>query len=181
MIRDKQKIFCDEFLKDFNRVRAYRCAYSVKSDDVARKSAARMLTNADVLDYIENQKKKIVVRNDVSKDRIIEELKKMAFSDIRTVVDFGPGFCDIRESEEVDTSIISEIRHRDTKFGSNQAVKLYDKLKALELLGRYVEAEPSQKHEHEHTHLLPIAGESAQDILKEIDLKLKAKKAKGAG
>ena len=50
---DKQKRFCDEYLIDCNGTRAYKAAYPhVKSDEVARASAARMLTNASVKNYI---------------------------------------------------------------------------------------------------------------------------------
>ena len=49
----KQKIFADEYLIDLNATRAYRVAYpSVKKDEVARANGSRLLTNANVAEYI---------------------------------------------------------------------------------------------------------------------------------
>lgn len=53
---EKQKRFCDEYLIDLNGTRAYKSAYrTVKSDDVARKAASRLLTNVDVRAYLDER------------------------------------------------------------------------------------------------------------------------------
>lgn len=57
---EKQKRFCDEYLIDLNGTRAYKAAYpSVKSDDVARKAASRLLTNVDVRAYLDTELEKL--------------------------------------------------------------------------------------------------------------------------
>ena len=49
-----QRIFADEYLKDRNATRAYLAAYrNVKNEDVARKAGSRLLTNVDILEYIQ--------------------------------------------------------------------------------------------------------------------------------
>lgn len=53
---EKQKIFADEYLKDLNGTRAYKSAYpNVKKDETARANASRLLTNANVKAYIDEQ------------------------------------------------------------------------------------------------------------------------------
>lgn len=53
---EKQKRFCDEYLVDLNGTRAYKAAYpSVKSDDTARANASRLLANANVRAYLDEQ------------------------------------------------------------------------------------------------------------------------------
>ena len=57
---EKQKRFCDEYLIDLNGTRAYKAAYpSVKSDDVARKAASRLLTNVDIRAYLDAELEKL--------------------------------------------------------------------------------------------------------------------------
>lgn len=57
---DKQRKFADEYLIDCNATRAYRAAYPhIKSDDAARANASRLLTNANIKDYIQEQLDKI--------------------------------------------------------------------------------------------------------------------------
>ena len=52
----KQQIFADEYLKDLNGTRAYKVAYpSVKKDTVASANASRLLKNAKVKSYIDEQ------------------------------------------------------------------------------------------------------------------------------
>ena len=58
---DKHQIFADEYLKDLNGTRAYKVAYpSVKKDETARANASRLLTNANVKKYIDEQLEKIL-------------------------------------------------------------------------------------------------------------------------
>lgn len=53
---EKQKRFADEYLIDLNGTRAYKTAYpSVKSNHTAAVNAGRLLTNADVRAYIDEQ------------------------------------------------------------------------------------------------------------------------------
>lgn len=57
---DKQRKFADEYLIDCNATRAYKAAYPhIKSDDAARANASRLLTNANIKDYIQEQLDKI--------------------------------------------------------------------------------------------------------------------------
>jgi phage terminase small subunit len=52
-VTEKQKRFCDEYLIDCNGTRAYKAAYpAIKSDETAKVSASRLLTNANVKAYI---------------------------------------------------------------------------------------------------------------------------------
>lgn len=57
---DKQKKFCDEYLIDCNGRRAYKAAYpNVKKDAVADANASRLLSNAKVKKYIDEQLSKM--------------------------------------------------------------------------------------------------------------------------
>ena len=118
---DKQRKFCDEYLIDANATRAYKAAYPhIKSEDAARACASRLLTNANIKSYIDEQLEKI------SSDKIADAKEVMEYltsvlrgetkSEIVVVEGCGDGYS---EAKRMDKS-------PDEK----------ERLKAAELLGR---------------------------------------------
>lgn len=72
---DKQRKFADEYLVDCNATRAYKAAYPrVKSDDVARANASRLLTNANIRSYIEKQLEEISSAKTADAKEVMEYL-----------------------------------------------------------------------------------------------------------
>lgn len=72
---DNQRIFCDEYLKDRNAARAYRVAYPrIKSDDAARVNGSKLLTNANVREYIDKQLEKISSEKIADAKEVLEYL-----------------------------------------------------------------------------------------------------------
>ena len=87
----KQKIFVNEYLVDLNATRAYKKAYpSIKKESTARTNGSRLLTNANIKNYIDEQLKKIeddriadgaevmkyltsVMRNEVTEEVVVVE------------------------------------------------------------------------------------------------------------
>lgn len=59
-LTDKQIIFANEYLVDLNATRAYKKAYpNVKKDSAARTNASKLLTKANIKNYIDEQLKRI--------------------------------------------------------------------------------------------------------------------------
>lgn len=72
---DRQQVFADEYLKDMNAARAYRLAYPrVKSDAAARANASRLLTNANVRAYIDQQLKHLHTERTADAREVMEYL-----------------------------------------------------------------------------------------------------------
>ena len=81
---EAQKRFCDEYLIDLNATRAYKVAYpSCKKDDTARANGSRLLTIANIQGYIKSKQTEIQKRTEITQDKVIKELAKIAFLDIR--------------------------------------------------------------------------------------------------
>ena len=81
---DKQKLFCNEYIKDFNATRAYKEAYpSCKKDSTANVNGSKLLRNAKVQEYIEQLKEELKAQGKITQEMIIQELAKIGFSDIR--------------------------------------------------------------------------------------------------
>lgn len=159
-LTEQQKRFVDEYLIDLNATRAYKVAYkSVKKDEVAASAAVRLLRNVKVQGYMKTRQQKLQERTQITQDKVLLELAKIAFSNgsdfakvvtkqrTRTVWNDTTQEYEEKESEEqfvelVDTdslpadkkAAISSIK--ETKFGI--AVESCDKVRALELIGKHL-------------------------------------------
>ncbi|WP_147536087.1 terminase small subunit [Bacillus marasmi] len=146
-LTEKQKRFVDEYLIDLNATRAYKAAYPrVKNDETASVNGSRMLRNAKVEKYINERMKAREKRTEITQDKVLKELAKIAFvngADFAKVItkktDSGGEY---KQVEIADTDSLSENVKaaisgiKETKFGIS--VESYDKVKALELIGRHL-------------------------------------------
>lgn len=134
----KQKIFADEYLIDLNATRAYRVAYpSVKKDETARANGSRMLTNANVSRYISERMQDRQQRTEITQDMVIKELAAIAFSKATDYASVRGGAVIIKDTDSLSDEQIRAIS--GIKEGANGIeIKLNDKEKALELLGRHL-------------------------------------------
>lgn len=135
---EKQKIFADEYLIDLNATRAYRVVYpSVKKDETARANSSRMLTNANVAKYITERMEERQKRTEITQDRVLKELAVIAFAKATDYAEVKDGQVIIKDTEELNEQQARAIAGiKEGKFGVE--VKLNDKEKALELLGRHL-------------------------------------------
>lgn len=84
MLTAKQANFADEYLVDFNAVRAYRAAYpGCKSDNTAGVEGHRLLKNPKIADYIQKRMQDRQVRTEITQDRVLREYAKLGFFDPR--------------------------------------------------------------------------------------------------
>ena len=84
MLTAKQANFADEYLVDFNAVRAYRAAYpGCKSDNTAGVEGHRLLKNPKIADYIQKRMQDRQVRTEITQDRVLKEYAKLGFFDPR--------------------------------------------------------------------------------------------------
>lgn len=145
---DAQKRFCDEYLVDLNATRAYKVAYpKCKKDETANAASSRMLRNVKVQEYISKKQQEIEKRTEVTQDMVIKELAKIAFLDIRKLYTENGQLKNIADMDSETAGAISSLETLEEyegygddreKIGDTQKVKLLDKTKALELLGRHL-------------------------------------------
>ena len=145
---DAQKRFCDEYLIDLNATRAYKVAYKrCKSDLTARTNGSKLLTNTNIQEYISKKQKQIEKRTEVTQDMVIKELAKIAFLDIRKLYTDNGQLKNVADLDSDTAGAISSLETLEEydgygddreKIGDTQKVKLLDKTKALELLGRHL-------------------------------------------
>jgi phage terminase small subunit len=158
-LTDKQKLFADEYLIDLNATRAYKAVYkNIKNDETAAVNGNRLLRNAKVAEYINHRMEERSKRTEITQDFVLKELYEIAKAkgtDFAKVVDepiisngayvMDPDTGKIKTYKSVEvfpTDKIPEDKQkaiagiRETKYGID--VSTYDKVKALELLGRHL-------------------------------------------
>lgn len=135
---EKQKIFADEYLIDLNATRAYRKAYpSVKKDETAAQAGSRMLRNVKVAEYIAERMQARQERTEITQDKVLEELAAIAFARATDYAEVEDNQVFIKDTAGLSENQIKAIAGiKQSKFGIE--LKLNDKEKALELLGRHL-------------------------------------------
>ena len=172
----KQKIFADEYLIDLNATRAYRVAYpAVKKDETAAAAAARMLRNVKVQEYISERMQERQQRTEVTQDMVVKELAAIAFSRATDYVEIrSNGVCGtvvIKPTTDLSDDQIRAIA--GIKEGANGIeIRLNDKEKALELLGRHLGMWNDK---------LDIKTPAIDDSIKEMEAYFEQLKASGSG
>ena len=135
---EKQKIFADEYLIDLNATRAYKVAYpKVKKDKTAAQAGSRMLRNVKVERYIQERMQARQERTEITQDRVLEELAAIAFARTTDYAEVKDGRVLLKNTENLNEQQIRAIAGiKEGKYGIE--IKLNDKEKALELLGRHL-------------------------------------------
>lgn len=133
----KQRKLIEEFCVDGNAAQAaIRAGYSPNS---AKEQAARLLTKDNAKQYLSELREKQIKKTGDMAERVIRELAKIAFSDIRDYSRFNESGVTLKDSDQMDsekTGVISEVTETVTSAGGTTKIKMYDKTKALELLGK---------------------------------------------
>jgi phage terminase small subunit len=84
-----------------------------------------------------------MIRTTVTADKLIAELANIAFSRPTAVMTWGPDGVILKDSSQLsadDVALVSEVSETKgtDKGGGSMKVKLHDKMKALELLGKHL-------------------------------------------
>lgn len=173
---EKQKIFADEYLIDLNATRAYRVAYpNVKKDDTAAVNGSKLLRNAKVAEYIQERMQERQQRTEVTQDRVVQELAAIAFAkatDYVMVKSNGPAaVVMIKSTDDLTDEQVRAIA--GIKEGANGIeIKLNDKEKALELLGRHLGMWNDK---------LEVKAPAIDDSIKEMEAYFEQQKTSGSG
>lgn len=158
-LTEKQRLFCIYYIKYFNATKAYQKAYECNYI-TANVNGSRLLVNASIQNEIDRMKEERATELKLDVRDIIQKYIDIAFADITDFVSFSSetlvakdelgrnmkddegknitynvNHVDFKSSEDVDGTIISEVK----KGKDGVSVKLADKMKALEMLSRYTD------------------------------------------
>lgn len=167
----KQIRFCEEYIIDLNAgAAAIRAGYSEKT---AYEIGYENLRKPQIAEFIQRLKDERSKRTEITADRVLQELAKIGFADIKSYVSFKTALTrigydkegdeiidyatvvELKDSEEVDGAAISEVSLKDGSL----KFKLHDKKGALDSMARHlgmfndkvkVDVEGEINHEHNH-------------------------------
>jgi len=137
----RQQRFVEEYLKDLNATKAAaRAGYSAKTSN---EQGSRLLANASVAEAIAKAKAARSARTEITQDRVLKELARLAFSDVRHYTIGDTGLVDLAEGAPEDahvavSTIEREVFHGETGTTYKTKVKLWDKPGMLRLAGKHV-------------------------------------------
>ncbi|WP_368649647.1 terminase small subunit [Brucella intermedia] len=166
----KQERFVAEYLIDLNATQAaIRAGYSEKT---AQQQGSRLLLNVVVQEAIAKGREKTAEKLEITKERIVEELAKIGFSNMldymRAGTDGDP-YLDFSNLTREQAAALAEVTVEDFKDGRGEDArdvrrikfKLHDKKGALvdmaKMLGFMIE-----KHEHSGEISLTVSQEDAE-------------------
>jgi len=132
-INARQQKFIEEYLIDLNGTQAaIRAGYSPRS-------AQRMLSDANIKNEIAAAAAERSRRTGITQDEVLRELAKIAFLNPADLIDLDTAA--VRdEAKPDDTAAILSVKVKTSASGeiTERDVKTYDKMKALELLGKHL-------------------------------------------
>lgn len=144
----KQIRFVDEYLVDFNATQAaIRAGYKAKTAHVM---GAENLRKPKIAEEIARRQKDLQRRTEVTQDRVVKELARIAFANIADYVHVETQTRTKDDGTETTYQIVMLSETEDLSADQRAAlaavkqsvngveIKLHDKIKALELLGRHI-------------------------------------------
>lgn len=135
----KQKRFVEEYLIDLNATQAaIRAGYS---PDTAQQMGSENLSKPVIKNAIDKAIAERCRRTGINQDRVIQEIAKLAFLNPIDVIDMDEATIK-GEANRDDTACIASVKVKvipgEDGNITEREVKTYDKLKALELLGKHL-------------------------------------------
>lgn len=158
------KLFCDRYLIHFNGTKAAEEAgYSKKT---APQQASRLLKNVKVQAYLSARKEKMAEKLEITQERILQELGRIALSDIRRYYNADGSLKSVSELDDDAAAALSGIEadelwegfgeHRK-QVGITKKIKRFDKIAAVTQISKMMGWNAPDKIEH--------SGDSFLDLL----------------
>ena len=143
----RHELFAREYVKDLNGKRAaIAVGYSAKTAD---RAASRLLSNVEVRALLAKLTKKHADKLDLSAEKVLSELSRMGFSNLLDYVKVtkeGDAFVDLSGLTQEQAAAIQEVTVDEYVEGKGKharkvkrtRLKLVDKIRSLDLLGRHL-------------------------------------------
>lgn len=170
--------FVEEYLVDLNGCQAaIRAGYSAKG---ARTQASYLLANPNIWSAVEAGMTARGQRTKITADRVLRELGKIAFSDIRNIATWtetGVAFVPSEEIDDMTAAAVQEVSEKSTYVAGKKKdeeglvnvtmkVKMHDKVRALEMCARHLGMFKDDADDEETKRLRALQGFTDQQLLK---------------
>lgn len=151
----KHAKFVAEYLVDLNgRAAAIRAGYSPRNPHAAEVQAARLLARPDIAAAVAAGKAKQLAALDITAEKVLREIARLSFSDLRTLFDQDGNLKSIHTLNADEAACIAslEVVKKNLTAGDGQMdtvikLKVWDKTRSLEMLAKHF-ALLTEKVEH---------------------------------
>lgn len=170
-LTDKQATFVEEYLKDLNATQAaIRAGYSAKT---AQEQSSRLLSNVMVSAAIAEARAARSERTRIDADWVLTRLAEEADADIADLYDEHGGLKPVKEwpliwrkglvaGIETVSERVGEDKYGKPEFATIHKVKLSDRVKRLELIGKHIDVQAfKDRVEQSGSLTLTVASEDA--------------------
>lgn len=142
MLNDKQARFVAEYLVDLNGTQAaIRAGYSAKT---AESQASTLLRNPKISEAVAAGKSKQLDKLDLSAERVLREIAKLSFSNVKTLFDENGNLRPVHLLTDDEAACIASLEvikknaeAGDGKIDTVHKVKVWDKTRSLEMLAKH--------------------------------------------
>ena len=143
----KQQRFVEEYMIDLNATQAaIRAGYSEKT---AQEQSSRLLSNVMVSEAIEAARSNVSTRTEVTIDRVLQEMARLGFSDLRNVITAAGHLKFPTEWDDATAAAVSSIKVITRPTGERDEddrpiiehiheIKLWDKNSALDKIAKHL-------------------------------------------
>jgi phage terminase small subunit len=140
-LQENHKRFSDKYFETLNASES--AIYAGFSEATSRQKGWELLQREDIQSYLGKLRVEYQEKSNISKERILEEYKKIAFSDLRDFLTVDGGLRDVCDLEDESIGALASIESFEViadgmKIGTNRKIKLHDKLRALEALSKHL-------------------------------------------
>ena len=123
----KQSTFVAEYLVDLNATQAaIRAGYSEKT---ANEQGSRLLANVKITDAIADAMANRAERTEITQDRVLRELARLGFSDLRKTMTQGGALLDPQDWDDDTAASIAAILPNPRKYKASPRTKYIDNRK----------------------------------------------------
>lgn len=140
-----QNKFVQEYLVDFNATQAaIRAGYKKNNANVTGSS---LLSNPNIMRMIQERAKLQMEKVEITKEQVLRELGRIAFSDVTQFYNEEGQFKDFSELTDDQKSLLASVETFEEfesvgkgikiKIGETKKIKVWDKMKALEILAKH--------------------------------------------
>ena len=138
-LTEQQEQFCQFYVEMRHGTNAAIAAGYSKA--AARQQAALLLTKTNINTRIFQIRSEQMADVEISAKRVLNEMAAIAFSSLHDVSDYNKGVMTLHDFSELsrqELAAVQSVKIIHSKEGTNIHFQLYDKQKALEMLGRYL-------------------------------------------
>jgi phage terminase small subunit len=178
----KEKMFIEEYTKNFNATQSFKKIYGASTDDVAGVLGHRMLKKVKIRSAVDEIINERLGALKLEGEEVVRELMKVAFADIRTLFREDGTLKDMNELSVDQQACIASVKSvklytgsgKDkVHIGTRKKIKFHNRLKALKHLLKYFACLRKIEVEQEQNFNLWISDEELKRFDPEDLIKLK--------